>query len=79
MNTGWRNLSFRGFGDYMETPEFEKGLARLADAAETRRAAVRCAEAAPWRCHRSLIADALVARGAEVFELSSMTWHNRTR
>lgn len=73
MNTGWRNLSFRGFADYMETPEFEKGLARLTNPAETRRAAVMCAEAVPWRCHRSLIGDALVARGAEVFELSSMT------
>lgn len=72
-NTGWRNLSFRGFADYMETPEFENGLARLMDAAGTRRAAVMCAEAVPWRCHRSLIGDALVARGAEVFELSSMT------
>lgn len=72
-NTGWRNLSFRGFADYMETPEFEKGLARLMDAAGTRRAAIMCAEAVPWRCHRSLIGDALVARGAQVFELSSTT------
>jgi uncharacterized protein (DUF488 family) len=72
-NTGWRNLSFRGFADYMETPEFDNGLARLMDAAQTRRAAAMCAEAVPWRCHRSLIGDALVARGAEVFELSSMT------
>jgi len=72
-NTGWRNLSFRGYADYMETPEFEKGLARLMDVAGTRRAAVMCAEAVPWRCHRSLIGDALVARGAEVFELSSVT------
>jgi uncharacterized protein (DUF488 family) len=70
-NTGWRNLSFRGFADYMETPEFETGLARLMEVAETRRAAIMCAEAVPWRCHRSLIGDALVARGAEVFELSS--------
>jgi uncharacterized protein (DUF488 family) len=72
-NTGWRNLSFRGFADYMETPAFEKGLARLTDAARTRRIAVMCAEAVPWRCHRSLIGDALAARGAEVFELSSVT------
>jgi uncharacterized protein (DUF488 family) len=70
-NLGWRNLSFRGYADYMETPEFEKGLARLMEEAGTRRAAVMCAEAVPWRCHRSLIGDALVARGAEVFELSS--------
>jgi uncharacterized protein (DUF488 family) len=72
-NTGWRNLSFRGYADHMETAEFEKGLARLIDEAETRRAAVMCAEAVPWRCHRSLIGDALVARGAEVYELSSVT------
>jgi uncharacterized protein (DUF488 family) len=72
-NAGWRNLSFRGFADYMQTPEFEKGLTSLLDVAKTRRAAVMCAEAVPWRCHRSLIGDALVARGAEVFELSGMT------
>jgi uncharacterized protein (DUF488 family) len=72
-NTGWRNLSFRGFADYMETPEFETGLARLMDLAGTRRVAIMCAEAVPWRCHRSLIGDALVARGIEVLELSSMT------
>jgi uncharacterized protein (DUF488 family) len=72
-NTGWRNLSFRGYADYMETPEFEKGLARLMVEAETRRVAIMCAEAVPWRCHRSLIGDALVVRGAEVFELSSVT------
>jgi uncharacterized protein (DUF488 family) len=72
-NTGWRNLSFRGFADYMETPEFRSGLARLMELAATRRAAIMCAEAVPWRCHRSLIADALTARGAQVFELSSAT------
>jgi len=72
-NTGWRNLSFRGYADYMETPEFEKGLARLMSEAATRRVAVMCAEAVPWRCHRSLIGDALVAKGVEVFELSSAT------
>ena len=72
-NGGWRNLSFRGFADFMETPEFEKGLARLTDAAKTRRVAIMCAEAVPWRCHRSLISDALAARGVEVFELSSLT------
>ena len=72
-NLGWRNLSFRGFADYMETPEFEKGLADLIKEARSRRTAIMCAEAVPWRCHRSLIADALVARGLEVFELSSLT------
>lgn len=70
-NTAWRNLSFRGYADYMETPEFEAGLLRLLAEGQTRRTAIMCAEAVPWRCHRSLIADALVARGVDVFELSS--------
>jgi uncharacterized protein (DUF488 family) len=68
-NTGWRNLSFRGFADYMQTPEFESGLARLMDLAKTRRAAVMCAEAVPWRCHRSLIGDAVLARGGVVEDI----------
>jgi uncharacterized protein (DUF488 family) len=72
-NTGWRNLSFRGYADYMETPEFEQGILRLTELAETKRLVVMCAEAVPWRCHRSLIGDALSARGAEVFELASLT------
>jgi uncharacterized protein (DUF488 family) len=72
-NLAWRNLSFRGFADYMETPEFEKGLEHLIEESRTRRTAIMCAEAVPWRCHRSLIADALVARGIEVFEISSVT------
>ncbi len=72
-NTAWRNLSFRGYADYMETPAFEKGIDRLLQEASARPAAVMCAEAVPWRCHRSLIGDALVARGVEVFEISSPT------
>jgi uncharacterized protein (DUF488 family) len=72
-NLAWHNLSFRGFADYMETPEFEKGLAHLIEESRTHRTAIMCAEAVPWRCHRSLIADALVARGIEVFEISSAT------
>jgi uncharacterized protein (DUF488 family) len=72
-NTAWRNLSFRGYADYMETPEFEAGIQRLMDAADGRRAAVMCAEAVPWRCHRSLIGDVLMARGVEVFEIASAT------
>jgi uncharacterized protein (DUF488 family) len=55
----------------METPEFEKGLAWLLEEVGTRRPAVMCAQAVPWSCHRSLIGDALVAKGEEVFELSS--------
>jgi uncharacterized protein (DUF488 family) len=70
-NTAWRNLSFRGYADYMGTPEFENGLARLLDEATTRRLAIMCAEAVPWRCHRSLIGDSLVARGLQVFEITS--------
>ncbi|MGH9406374.1 MAG: DUF488 family protein [Terriglobia bacterium] len=65
-NTGWRNASFRGFADYMQRPEFETGLARLIKIAEERPTAIMCAEAVPWRCHRSLIADALTARGVRV-------------
>ncbi len=72
-NTGWRNLSFRGYADYMETAEFRKGLHKLIYEAAQRRTAIMCAEAVPWRCHRSLIADALLARGLEVFEISSVT------
>ncbi|HET7404836.1 MAG TPA: DUF488 domain-containing protein [Candidatus Bathyarchaeia archaeon] len=65
-NTAWRNLSFRGFADYMQTSEFESGLERLISIARNRSVAIMCAEALPWRCHRSLIADALTARGIGV-------------
>ena len=66
INTAWRNASFRGFSDYMETEAFEAGLEKLIALAGSERVAILCAEALPWRCHRSLIADALVARGIEV-------------
>jgi len=62
-NMGWRNASFRGFADYMQTPEFEQGLQRLIKLAKQKKTAIMCAEAVPWRCHRSLIADALTVRG----------------
>ncbi len=65
-NTAWRNPSFRGFADYMMTPEFERGLEELIDLAGRERVAIMCAEAVPWRCHRSMIADALTARGVPV-------------
>ena len=65
-NTGWRNLSFRGFADYMQTPEFEAGIATLIELAGERPTAIMCAEAVPWRCHRSLVADALAVRGIAV-------------
>ena len=63
LNTGWHNASFRSFADYMQTPEFRKNLDNLVALAESERTAIVCAEAVPWRCHRSLIADALLARG----------------
>ena len=65
-NTGWRNASFRGYADYMETDEFACHLAALLDEAPLGSTAIMCAEAVPWRCHRSLISDALLARGVEV-------------
>jgi uncharacterized protein (DUF488 family) len=68
-NTGWRNLSFRGYADYMATEPFTAGIDHLLALADGRRAAIMCAEAVPWRCHRSLIADALVARGVEVLDI----------
>jgi uncharacterized protein (DUF488 family) len=65
-NTGWRNRSFQGYADYMQTSEFEEGVRAVIDAARRERVALLCAEAVPWRCHRSLIADALVVRGLAV-------------
>ncbi len=70
-NTGWKNLSFRGYADYMQTAEFERNLEELLRLANGRRAAVMCAESVPWRCHRSLIADALTARGLNVRHIMS--------
>jgi uncharacterized protein (DUF488 family) len=71
-NMGWRNTSFRGFADYMQTSEFEAGLHRLVKLAGQKRSAIMCAEAVPWRCHRSLIADALTVRGIRVEDIISM-------
>ena len=65
-NEGWQNRSFRGYADYMETAEWRQGMERLLALAADRNLAVMCAEAVPWRCHRSLIADALVSRGVAV-------------
>ena len=73
INAAWRNASFRGFADYMQTPEFQKNLADLIELAKREQVAIMCAEAVPWRCHRSLIADALLARGIEAREISSST------
>ncbi|MBI1949890.1 MAG: DUF488 domain-containing protein, partial [Acidobacteria bacterium] len=68
-NLAWRSDGFRGYADYMETPEFEKGIAELLDLARARRTAILCAEAIYDRCHRSLISDALVCRGVEAVHL----------
>jgi len=70
-NTGWRNASFRGYADYMQTPAFVEQLVMLMETAKRERIAVMCAEAVPWRCHRSLIADALVVHGLHVEEITS--------
>jgi uncharacterized protein (DUF488 family) len=65
-NAAWRNASFRGYADHMQTPEFEEGLCELRAVAKSGSVAIMCAEAVPWRCHRSLLADALAARGVIV-------------
>jgi uncharacterized protein (DUF488 family) len=70
-NLGWHNASFRGFADYMQTDEFLAGLARLEKLAAGKSSAIMCAEAVPWRCHRSLIADALVVRDFPVENIMS--------
>jgi uncharacterized protein (DUF488 family) len=71
INLGLRDAGFRGFADYMATPEFEAALASLVALADGKRVAVMCAEAVPWRCHRSLLSDALLARGVEVRHIVS--------
>jgi uncharacterized protein (DUF488 family) len=71
INTGWRNDSFRGYADYMQTEEFAEALARAIALAEKCPTALMCAEAVPWRCHRSLVSDALLARGIRVLEIIS--------
>jgi len=71
VNTGWRNASFRGYADYMQTREFAESLAELIGMAAKDVTAVMCAEAVPWRCHRSLIGDALVVRGVQVIDIIS--------
>ena len=70
-NTGWRNASFRGYADYMQTEEFQAALEGLIHLSPRKRVAIMCAEAVPWRCHRSLVADALWVRGIPVVEILS--------
>ena len=69
-NAGWRNASFRAYADHLQTPEFEAGLADLLQLAGRQRVAIMCAEAVPWRCHRSLISDVLIARGHTVWHIT---------
>ncbi len=69
INTAWRNEGFRGYADHMASPEFEAALDRLLARAANRRTATMCAEAVPWKCHRSLLSDALTARGVRVVHI----------
>ena len=73
VNMGWRNASFRGYADYMQTAEFEQSLNEMIQLANQGRIALMCAEAVPWRCHRSLIADALLIRGIRTEDIMSAT------
>jgi uncharacterized protein (DUF488 family) len=76
-NTGWRNLSFRGYADHLESQEFATGLAELLQLAEQARTTLMCAEAVWWRCHRRLIADVLLLRGVEVIHILDETHTTR--
>ena len=81
VNAAWRNDSFRGFADYMQTPEFEEALSWLIEIAQQKHTAIMCAEILPWRCHRSLIADALLVNGfevVEIFEVGKSRLHKMT-
>lgn len=69
VNTAWRNASFRGYADYMQTAEFDQGLKELTDLSAEKTTAIMCAEAVPWRCHRSMIGDALLVRGHKVVDI----------
>jgi len=71
VNTAWKNSSFRGFADHMQTEEFQTGVEQLMELATKKRTVIMCAEAVPWRCHRSLIGDALVVRGIQVEDIMS--------
>jgi uncharacterized protein (DUF488 family) len=73
LNTGWKNASFRGYADYMQTGEFEDHLKALIDLGKNETTAFMCSEAVPWRCHRSLVADALSVREIPVRQIMSRT------
>ncbi|MBI4002035.1 MAG: DUF488 domain-containing protein [Nitrospira defluvii] len=77
INLGWRNDSFRGYADYMQTKEFGTALDKLIADSRKRHTVIMCAEAVPWRCHRSLIADALTSRGQEVRHIMTATKADR--
>jgi uncharacterized protein (DUF488 family) len=70
INTGWRNTSFRGYADYMQEPEFAAAIDELLETPPHKETALMCAEAVPWRCHRSLVADALIVRGVAVEDIT---------
>lgn len=72
-NQAWRSASFRGYADYMETDEFKKSLERVIKKAEKKNVVLMCAEAVPWRCHRSLIGDSLLVKGVKVFDIMTET------
>jgi len=73
INSGWKNGSFRGYADYMQTKAFEEAVQELIRLAEEKNSVLLCAEAVPWKCHRSLIADALLIRGIEVRHILTIT------
>jgi uncharacterized protein (DUF488 family) len=75
INMAWRNISFRGFADYMQTPQFQRAIEKLILLARRDRIALMCAEAVPWRCHRSLIEDALLIRGIPCEDIISSARH----
>jgi uncharacterized protein (DUF488 family) len=81
VNVGWRNASFRGYADYMQTRDFSEALEALMHLAKRHRTAIMCAEAVPWRCHRNLIADALIVKGWQVSHIMSASKidHHRLR
>lgn len=78
INTGWKNASFRGYADYMQTAAFEESIGKLLETASQGVTAIMCAEAVPWHCHRSLVADALTARDIVVLSESSPKLHTYT-
>ena len=75
INLGWRNASFRGYADYMQTEEFTHALEKLIEQANQKTVAIMCAEAVPWRCHRSLVGDALLVHHIQVEDIYSLTSH----